>query len=276
MASNQGPNWRLIILSSEFLHRLEWLSAKRFPQPSLAEAAVNEVISRLSENNWHRLQAFTGKALPETYAHTVSARLLEDYARERFGRPRPPKWLKDNGAIWVHIWQMLCLERQWPDLIIGRLESDHEPGFVQNVIGTVRARIPRCGEPGYCEVANAEAIDEAASSASLEDQVIRENQRSVLNLLSTLISRSNSDACPSTPISANGILEDRLQLSPEDRLLLALIYEDGLSSRKAAAVLNSNPSAVQRRLATITSLLRDLMQDWGISGAEFAEVSNDA
>jgi len=273
---DQTQNWQAIILSSAFLRRLEWLAAKRFPQASLAETAVNEAIAKLSENNWHRLQGFTGKAQPETYAFTVSARLLEDYARERFGRPRPPKWLKDNGAIWVQIWQMLCLERQWPDLVIGRLESDHEPGFVQNVIRTVRARIPRCGEPGYCEVANAEAVDDAAGAVSLEDQLISSSQSAVLNFLSALISRSDSAECPSNPISANDILEHRLQLSSEDRLLLALIYDDGLSSRKAALVLNSNPSAIQRRLAAITSQLRDLLQDWGINGDEFAEASNDA
>ncbi|MEE2653438.1 MAG: hypothetical protein VYE54_11985 [Pseudomonadota bacterium] len=275
MSFNEGPDWPSIILSSEFLKRLEWIAEKRFPQPALAQAAVNDVLERLSAENWHKLSSFGGKSKPETYAQTVASRLLEDYARERFGRPRPPKWLKESGAIWVQIWQMLCLERQWPAMVTSRLGPDHRPGLIEEIIRTIRAKIPRCGEPGYCEQLGDEDTADGGTTEALETQLSQQRHREALELLSNLLRGTHGD-CPSTSESAFAALLEHVNLNPEDQLLLALIYEDGLSTRKAAEVLNTNPSAIQRRLQVITQSLRDFLQEWGIDGDSLTEVGYDA
>lgn len=273
------PDWQSIILSTAFFHRLERMAEKRFPQPALADTAVTEIIEQLSADNWQKLSGYSGNSQPETYAHTVSARLLEDFSRSRFGRPRPPKWLQAEGAAWILVWRMLCLERQWPDLVKARLEADHEPGFVANIITTIRARIPRCGEPGYCEQAESESglENSPAHAESLDNQLIQQQRTAVLAALSSLLDSGNSPECPSNMENAWSLLEGRLALSGEDRLLLALIHEDGLSTRKAASVLGSNPSAVQRRLTDINRVLRGVLQDWGVDSATaLTEARHDA
>jgi len=68
----------------------------------------------------------------------------------------------------------------------------------------------------------------------------------------------------------------QLTLSAEDRLLLALTYDDGLSSRKVAELINSNASEVQRRLKNIRRKLLGLLSQFGVDNALFVDDLNGA
>ncbi|WP_068547688.1 sigma-70 family RNA polymerase sigma factor [Thalassotalea crassostreae] len=266
-------DWTAVILTERFFRQLNAMTSKRFVQPALAEEAVTEIIEMLSADNWQRLLSFSGNSKPETFAYSVASRLIEDFSRRKFGRPRPPVWLQDLGTSWVKLWRMLCLERQWPELIEQKLKDDFQPGYIANAIKTIKQRIPRCGEPGFSECCTTELGLEQLPDDSSEqlEQAIANNQRqNALALLSELINSaeqkasSNQQTCPSNANDALAKLAEQININNDDRLLLALSYEDGLSSRKVADLLNISAASVQRKLTSVRQQLHTALIELGL------------
>ena len=107
------PPWQQRVLEHwELINRL---AGRRFPGSALAEEAALFVLNRLAADDWRRLRAFTGESTLATYIAALSFRLLEDFARARFGRSTPPLWVRRLGGIWLTLFRLLCLERFTPD-----------------------------------------------------------------------------------------------------------------------------------------------------------------
>eukprot|EP00003_Mantamonas_plastica_P020825 TRINITY_DN3359_c0_g3_i1.p1 TRINITY_DN3359_c0_g3~~TRINITY_DN3359_c0_g3_i1.p1 ORF type:complete len:286 (+),score=16.11 TRINITY_DN3359_c0_g3_i1:2632-3489(+) len=276
MASSKEPgsstDWPTVVLNPAFMAGLDRMAAKRFVQPALKEEAVTAMIEALSENHWACFQNFTGKSQPSTFAYSIAGRAMEDFARRRFGRPRPPAWLQELGHAWVRLWHMLCLERQWPDAIKNRLATDFQNGLIEQAIRTIKQKIPRCGEPGFAECCTTELgleqlPDDHGSSLIAS---LRNTQRSkALAVLGQLLGQSDAAGavCPSNAEEALDSINTRLSLSENDRLLLSLSYEDGLSSRKIAELLDLSAATVQRRLQSIRAELQASLKQMGVDDA---------
>ncbi len=76
------------------------------------------MMDKLAEEDWRRLRAFTGQSTLTTYIGALSLRLLEDFARIRFGRVKPPSWVQRLGGIWKpcsdsSAWNGIPRPRQW-------------------------------------------------------------------------------------------------------------------------------------------------------------------
>lgn len=290
MVSSNKPgsstNWPSVVFDPAFMAGLDRMAAKRFVQPALAEEAVTAMIEALSENDWQRLLAFSGKSQPSTFAYSVAGRAMEDFARRRFGRPRPPAWLQELGHAWVRLWHMLCLERQWPEAIKNRLVEDFQEGLIDQAIRTIKQKIPRCGEPGFSECCTTELGLEQLpddQGRTLTASLHQAQRSRALELLGQLLGppeeqpgASQPTACPSNPEEALDTIDTLLSLNEDDRLLLSLSYEDGLSSRKIAEILGTSAATVQRRLQTIRAELQGCLQQLGFDEATAleAEIGN--
>lgn len=112
--------WSTIVLSQEFFNRIEHIAHKRFYNENLSAESVNYALEKLSDNNYARLHSFANECQPLSYLHTVSKNLIEEYARKKLGRPRPPAWIKKKGSEWIKLWKMLALERLTKQDIIER------------------------------------------------------------------------------------------------------------------------------------------------------------
>lgn len=266
-------DWPTVVFHPAFMAGLDRMAAKRFVQPALAEEATTAILDGLSEQSWQRLKSFTGKSSPSTFAYTVAGRLMEDFARRKFGRPRPPLWLQEQGQAWVRLWHMLCLERQWPETIQQKLAADFQDGFIAEAIRTIKQKIPRCGEPGFAECCMTELGLEQLpddQGTALETGLRQTQRANALTLLGQLLTPAAATqlSCPSNAMEALESLDASLALSEDDRLLLSLSYEDGLSSRKVAEMLDTSPASVQRRLQAIRDRLRVALQAMGVDDIE--------
>lgn len=274
-------DWPGVIFDPDFMAGLDRMAAKRFVQPVLAEEATTAIIESLSENDWARLRAFGGKSAPTTFAWSVAGRAMEDFARRKFGRPRPPQWLQEMGQVWVRVWRMLCLERQWPETITSKLSADFVDGLISEAIRTIKQKIPRCGEPGFSECCVTElGLDTLPEDNGHSlDQGFQQAQRNqALALVSTLLQRDAAAGapCPSNqeealPDQQDSLLEQlaqTLSLTEDDRLLLALSYEDGLSSRKIADMLGTSAATVQRRLQSLRTQLQQGLASLGLADGD--------
>ncbi len=271
-------DWHSIILSSKWLFRLEAQALKRFGQAGLAEEASTYVLDELACNDWQRCQQFTGKAKPETFLYTLTGNLLEEFARKRFGRPRPPEWLKREGDLWVSIWKRVCLERQLVNSIIDHLckQGNRSSDLVSGIIRTIKAKLPWCGS-SQREIPTSmlggnddDNYDyEQADSHTLEQQLDQNQLDDSLLLMSQLLVFLTCPSKDSEP-ATNALTMDNqqltqfyttLELSEEERLLLKMAYQEGIKLNAIAKALNMPAYQPGRLLKGILERIEQAMID---------------
>ncbi|MGX5174002.1 hypothetical protein ACUR5C_08275 [Aliikangiella sp. IMCC44653] len=291
-------DWHSIILSETWLSRLEIQATKRFGQAGLAEEATTHVLEQLARNDWVKCHSYTGKAKPETFLYTLTNNLLEEFARNRFGRPRPPEWLKREGDLWVSVWKMVCLERQLVESVIDRLvyQGNRQRDLISAVIKTIKAKLPWCGsshreipESMICGYGNGNRNDEGeiesnadyGETVSLEQQLDQSQLDESLLLMSQLFSfltcpsnanrQGNSDTKGHEHLNSLSISQQQLdrlyqsiQLTDEEQLLLKMVYQEGLKMNVIAKSLSMPSYQPGRLLKGILKRIEQALNDIGL------------
>ncbi len=285
--SNSEIDWAALVFEPAWLQQLDRLALKRFTQQGLAEEASSHVIHRLSENSWSACQQFSGRAKPNTYLLTLTHNFLEEFSRQRFGRPRPPEWLKREGELWVRIWKMVCLERQLATSVIDGLthNDQRDPGFVRSIIRTIKGRLPWCGSsareiPAECFDCGINGAGETdISDHSTETRLQQHQWEEALLLLSQhLLSESsaqeasadgdcpsNSHMSPKAPDQQQlAHFRELVNLAPQERLLLKMVYQQGLKLNLVAKSLNMPSYQPGRLLKAIHQRIADALEQANI------------
>jgi hypothetical protein len=119
-------DWRSLIFDSTqgMFQHLDALARRRFPVDPKAEEAFNAVLDALSRDDWARLARFDGRGSAEAYLVRTFSHALEDFARQRFGRPRPPTAIIRRGGVWLRIYQHLIVERRLEPSVADALAAD--------------------------------------------------------------------------------------------------------------------------------------------------------
>jgi len=272
-------NWQDIVFQEQWLNHLDKLSIRRFGEGGLAEEASSYVLDCLSRENWSALNAFSGQSKPETYLHTLTTNFIEEFSRKRFGRPRPPQWLIRQGDFWVTIWTLICLERQITQTVIDRLSDIREALFIQDVVYTIKARLPWCGESAResaaCYSTNdtdtEEDIDHHIADHQTPDKQLSDEFNAELLLMLNCLLSQNVEK------SMNGIIENSEQtshkfkafhrsidLTHEESLILKMVYQDGLNKTIVAKTLGLQAHLPGRILKKVFEKIRCAMQEAGL------------
>ena len=290
-------NWSDLVWSEHGAKEIEWLAQKRFSAGPLAEEAATFVLEQLSDNNWKKCHAFKGQSSPKTFLYSLTHTLLEDFSRKRFGRPRPPSWLQRQGSLWVDIWKKTCLERQSRQTVIDQLCTNQirQASLVENIMRTIYARIPSCGLVIKEPEAVADIIDHVdqhdADNAMLDNTTFdkvggfssqRQVQKEILLMLRTLFSSPTddtyklSDECLDQDVAKTAISDEKLQqlrqaieLQPQEKIMLKMLYEDGLSRATIANALSMSNYEVDRDIRKILTRIADQLKQYGLSIDDF-------
>lgn len=214
------------------------MAVRRFGEGSLAEEAALAVIDGLRADDWQRMRAYDKKAAFSTFIKTLTVRLLEDFARKRFGRVRPPLWVKTFGGIWEKLFTALCLERlpvtEAVEVVLQRQMTDQKAA-IESAAYQLLARIPDCGKHQGLEVAyeeeNSSGIDDGGPDGSVEKRQKKELVEAIFQLILGAEDVVASDAL------LRKINQVEIHLSPEEKLLLKLCYQDGLGVVQAGKLL---------------------------------------
>jgi RNA polymerase sigma factor (sigma-70 family) len=289
-------DWMSLVFESGWMQKLDQLAAKRFGAGGLAEEAGNYVIEQLSSDNWASLASFKGQCKPETYLHTITNNYLEEFSRKRFGRPRPPEWLKRQGELWVQVWKLVCLERQMMQSVVDHLSGKtlREPGFIKHVITTIKARLPWCGEsnreimletqdgPGDEDF---DPVDRLAHEQTPGDEISQNRFTNTLLMVASLFNDDpteelfnetniqHADTMASTSIEKLQALRERLNLTDEERILLRMVYQDGLKKTAVAKSLGMQEHLPGRILKRVLVRISEALQEVGIDMDEIRELS---
>ena len=291
MTHSTTVDWQSLVFDPGWMERLDRLACKRFGEGGLAEEAGAYVIDKLAENDWAALQSYKGQSNPNTYLHTLAGNFIEEFSRKRFGRPRPPEWVKREGDLWTRIWKLVCLERRMPQTVVDLccIGEIREPASIRRIIQTLKARIPWCGESAReigsqpigdddSEVAPEQLIPEYMTpDASIET----DHFRGTLHMLSTLFSDEVTPATiENTAVKAQAAendsnvagvrnLGDHLQLSDLEWVLLRMVYQDGMKLNAVASLLGLKAHEPGRILKRTLEKIADTLSVLGIDKENF-------
>lgn len=249
------------------------MAARRYGEGALAEEAALAVIEGLQADDWHKVRAFDEQATFTTYVRSLIARLLEDFARKRFGRVRPPLWVRTFGGIWEKLFTALCLERlsvgEAVEVVLQR-QIVAEKSDIEDAAYQLLGRIPDCGrhqglevafDDGDCAEGNCAGGNYVESKA---DCTLEEQQKvELFAAIFQLVLGEEELVVSDTLLQKLSRLH--ICLSPEERLLLKLCYQDGLGVAKAGEMLGMSRFQVHGKKRRLMARLKEELERIGLA-----------
>lgn len=251
-------DWSALVFNQEFLAYIDKLANKRFGEGGLSEEAATYVIEYLSADEWQRCLNFKGNSKPKTFLVTLASNAIEEFSRKRFGRPRPPAWLQDLGELWVKLWRSLCLERQPLAALTDRFSANgfREADQVQQAARVIKARIPTCGQ----STRDSEMVDDIDTLSDMKqaesDDCCGEPpafdnpfEAELIMMMRAVVDpepqtedfqqqgAQHCDALASDKKAQLDALKKALSLTDLEKIMLRMIFVDGLSKSAASKAL---------------------------------------
>jgi RNA polymerase sigma factor (sigma-70 family) len=259
-------DWKEVTLS--YWETINSMAVRRFGRGALAEEAALAVIDGLRADNWRRLSAYNETATLATFIRTLIVRLLEDFARKRFGRVRPPLWVKTFGGIWEKLFVALCLERLplfeavevvWQRQLAGAKEE------IENAAYHLLARIPDCGMHQGLEIAY-EDENPSLAGQEREDSVrpVEDHQKKELlaAIFQLILGAEEFQVSDELLQKINRL---KINLLPEEKLLLKLCFQDGLSVATAGQMLGMGRFQVHGKKRRLMARLKEELARTGLA-----------
>jgi len=238
-------------------------AVRRFGDNSFAEEAALAVMEGLEANDWQRVRSYSGKAAFSTYVMTLTTRLLEDFSRARFGRVRPPLWVKALGGIWRKLFTALCLERlkvgEAVEVVFQR-QVTADKMEIEDAAYSLLGRIPDCGANRGYEVEYDESHHGVASQKD-EEVETDEQGRMLKYLFQIILGREENEISED---GANKLQSLKIHLQPQEKMLLKLCFQDGLGVAAAGRLLGQTRHQAHGRMRRIMARIRKEFERTGL------------
>lgn len=253
---------------------IDKLAGRRFRDNNIALEAAQFVLEKLGENEWERVRQLRDQGALRAYLASVIRRLLEDFARSRFGRrARVPEWIRSLGFLWEKIYRLLCLEGHSRQDVLEILR-DSAPGgrddhVIRDAVSVIRRKVPDCGHP--TEPGERTGLDAGHATVRAQEQVSSDDSTRMEIIASIYNALLQPDEPPPAADIAGELeaierLRQLLNLSSEERLILRMVYEDGLKVTEAGRLLGIGSHAIHGRLRRLMTRIRQACEAAGVEG----------
>ena len=283
-------DWQAFIFNPDenWIGRMEKRARKRFSDENTADEALNSALKKLSENNWQRLNSFQGRSKPGTFLYSILNNQLEDFARKKFGYPRPPVWIERLGDHWKTIWKRLCLEREEEQSLLVIYDESREQ--THKIIKTIKSKISGCGQTSSITSVGGTMADDdndfdldkqfvkhsQSDCSSFDDLEIQIENKQSSYLLAALCHALNFEA-ENIDIKAisnkieqqSSQFKDLFQLEPEQLLLLKLKYQQGYKISAMAKILKLKEHKARRSLHAAENKMVQFLKRSGFDIGDF-------
>lgn len=244
------------------------LSMRRFGETALAEEAVLAAIDSLSKDDWRRLELYKNKAQFKSYLRVVVLRLFEDFSRKRFGRARPPLWVTKLGGVWRKLFVALCLERLG---LVSAVETVHQQQekitkeIIEDAAYTLLGKIPQCGssnaETHFDETTESEFLVSKNEDSENFSYETKESKELLENLFHAICGEEKSFDFTRMSSQYENV---NISLSPEEKLLLKLHFQEGMNVTAAGKMLGLTRFQVHGKMKRLMMRLRDEFERVGL------------
>ena len=240
------------------------MAVRRFGTSSLAEEAPLFVLNQLAENDWQRLKKFSARSSFRTYLASLTYRLLDDFAREKFGRKQAPLWIKKLGGVWLTLFKLLCLERlnivEAVQYLVTKSNLEQEEALEEKGL-KILENVTDCG--GHQAKEMSMDVGDTIGSGSGQEEWLEKEEKNLIfqslfqEILGTSIEKNVQH-------SYEKVVMGGVDLTTEERLLLKMCYQDGINITEAGRILGYNRNQVHGRMRRLLGRLRSEFRTMGI------------
>jgi RNA polymerase sigma factor (sigma-70 family) len=206
---------------------------------------------RLLENDCAVLRKFRGKSTMWTYLAAVIERQLLDFIYERWGRWRPSATADAIGPVAVLLERLVTRDGHTLEEAMEIVRTSHDVGKTYADLRAIWAQLPARGKA--IEVTD-EAAQEVHSEETAEDLVEDAERQRNIERLERALGKALAD------------------LATQDRVIIALRYDRGLSVAEIAKLRQSSVPTIHRRLDTSLKYLKQVLVDEGFLPSEVAKL----
>jgi RNA polymerase sigma factor (sigma-70 family) len=217
-----------------------------------ADDFASHVKLKLIEDDYGILRKFEGRSSIRTYLTVVIQRLFLDYRISAWGKWRPSAEAARAGAIAVLLEQLIGRDGYSFEEACELLETNHQVTASRSALAAIAGRLPVRIRRKFESDA---ALAQMPSDQPPVDDVIAEQERMA------------------TAARVGVALKSAMSgLEPQDRLILALRFEDGRSIVEVARMLRLDQKALYRRLDRVMRALRGALHAEGVDSAVALEI----
>jgi len=255
---NEQDAKQLVFDQWQFLTRL---TERRFPNDdSMAQGALLFVLEKLEADQWNRVRAWEGQGAFHTFLAVLTARLMTDYTRSRYGHHRTPTWInKKNDATWTKAYQLIVFQnysRHDAIEILAVTYRGRDRWYFEEMVATIIAKNNRPVRAIESQVP-IDAVEDTSHCFQAPEQNARVDEKTLLEAVISYLSSDEQDTQQDENREVQrllSLLNIELSMSEEDKLLLKMRYCDGMTITAITKALNLKGDIYKR----INKLIRHL------------------
>jgi len=211
---------------------------------------------KLIEDDYAILKKFEGRSSLRTYLTVVIQRLFLDYRIAAWGKWRPSAEATRGGEIAILLERLIGRDGYGFEEACELLETNHQVTLPRAELEAMVAKLP--GRPRRRFESDEALVHMPAAQPSL-DEVVAERERAIT----------------ATRVTA-ALKAATAGLDPQDRLILALKFDDGRPVVEIARMLRLDQKGLYRRLERLMKQLRIALEAQGIEAAAVLEIFESA
>lgn len=223
----------------------KYIARRHHLSSSETDDFLSEVNLAIIQGDYAVLSSFEGRSSLRTYLTTVIQRLFLDHRRKSWGKWRPSAEALRLGPVALRLELLLCRDGLRLEEAVETLRTNFSCDLSPEVLKDLASRLPRR--------INRRALSEAEEVlASLPaGELVRPD--------ALLEGRRVGER-------AQGLIDDVMEtLGPEDRIVLRMRFEDGISVADIARTLSLDQKRLYRRLEDILQILRRSLEERGLA-----------
>jgi RNA polymerase sigma factor (sigma-70 family) len=207
---------------------------------------------KLIEDDYAILIKFKGRSSLRTYLTVVIQRLFLDYRISAWGKWRPSAEAKRAGAVAMLLEQLQTRDGHTFEESCELLRAKHGVHASRAELEAIAARLPARIRKRF---ESDDVLETVADAGPSVDVLVVERERA------------------STASQVDGALKAVMSsLDPQDRLILALRFEDGRTVADIAGLLRLDQKGLYRRLERLLAQLRTALEARGIQSSAVVEM----
>jgi RNA polymerase sigma factor (sigma-70 family) len=221
--------------------------------PDEAAEFVQIVRVRLFENDYAIIRKFESRSSFTTYLTTVIVRLFHQWRVQQWGKWRPSAKATSLGEKAITLERLLSRDGfSFPEAVTMLTQRDPQSFSVEE-LEAIYVRLP-LRNPRPVLLSDENVLSELPSEDSAEERVRAGEREIALRSAVAALDRAMGD------------------FSPDDRLILRLRFEGGMTVPEIARILGLEPRKLYKRLERSFKALRRALEDAGIDQAAVGEL----
>jgi RNA polymerase sigma factor for flagellar operon FliA len=217
-----------------------------------ADDFASHVKLKLIEDDYAILRKFQGRSSLRTYLTVVIQRLFLDYRISAWGKWRPSAEATRAGEVAVLLERLTGRDGYGFEEACALMETNHQVTVPRAQLEVIAGRLPARVRRRF---ESDEALAHVPSAQPPLDDVIAERERE--------LTAARVDAALKAAMAA---------VEPQDRLILAMRFQDGRTVVEIAKTLRLDQKGLYRRLERLMKELRAALEAQGVGVAAVVEM----